>query len=201
MEKTKKTKKINKAVKTVKKEKDSAKVFETPVTEVMSCVKKFLEKEKFRYVENKDESYEIIIQGDNLMLQLVYYVYRNHLILRVPHFIRNVDVMRPKLIFSINRAMEEILDIRFEVGEEGKSISAICQLLLEDALPTERQLRFLTMLIMNVTDDYYPKFMQALYGSEGSKSFEAELEHEINEAIDESEDDLPGIYKKTLKIN
>jgi hypothetical protein len=177
---------------------------ETPevnVSDVMNIVKKFLDKEKFKYIETEEQACEIIVQGYNLIMQLVYYVYKNHLILRIPHFIRNVDVMRPKLVFMINRFMEEILDIRFEVGEEGKSISATCQLLLEDALPTERQLRFLTMLIMNVADDYYPKFMQAIYGKEGDASFDAEMERDIGEGIDEIEEGFPGPAIKTLKIN
>lgn len=169
---------------------------------VMKSVTDYLDKEGFRYFMSENDICEILIQGTNASLQLVYYVYQNHLILRIPHFIRNVDVMRPKVIFLINQAMEEVMDIRFEIGEEGKSISAAVQHLLGRDVPTEAQLRYLTMLILNATDEYYQRFLQAIYSGTPFQHFEQAMQEDIQEGIEENEDiSITDMIGGPMKIN
>ncbi len=169
---------------------------------VMKSVTDYLDKEGFKYLMLEDKICEIVIQGDNLSIQLMYYVYNNHLILRVPHFIRNVDVMRPKVVYLMNYAMNEILDIRFEVGQEGKSISSSVQHLLGDTVPTEAQLRYLTMLIINVTDNYYQKFIQAIYSGTPFKHVADQMQEDIDEGIEETEEmSMADLIGDPLKIN
>ena len=169
---------------------------------VMKSVTDYLDKEGFKYLMLEDKICEIVIQGDNLSIQLMYYVYNNHLILRVPHFIRNVDVMRPKVVYLMNYAMNEILDIRFEVGEEGKSISSSVQHVLGNTVPTEAQLRYLTMLIINVTDNYYQKFIQAIYSGTPFKHVADEMQEDIDEGIEETEEmSMADLIGDPLKIN
>jgi hypothetical protein len=165
---------------------------------VFKRVERYLEKQNFNYSLRPNGSPEVVLHGDNLIMLVNYHFYNGHLIIRVPNFIKNVDIMRPKIMFLINQLMEETLSIRFELEAERGSISATCHHVVEDNLPTYKQLELLTMLLVSVVDDSYHKFMQAIYGPDGSKSIEATLDRELGEFTEEFDGyERPDV----LKIN
>jgi UDP-2,3-diacylglucosamine pyrophosphatase LpxH len=166
---------------------------------VFNRAEQFLKRQKFNYSIRPDGSPEVVLHGDNLIMCLNYYFYNKHLIVRVTNFIKNVDVMRPKVLFLINQLMEETLSVRFEVDAEAGAISAVCQHVVADAVPTLKQIELLTMLVVSVVDDSFHKFMQAIYGPSGHASVEAMLDREFEEFSEERD----GYERPTdlLKIN
>ena len=55
---------------------------------------------------------------------------------------------------------------------------------------------------MNIVDEYYPKFMYAIYGAEGSNSIIKALNEDMQDGIDESENmTMTEIINDPLKIN
>ena len=64
------------------------------------------------------------------------------------------------------KVTNEILDIRFELGKDGKSLSACCQHILEDGCLTRRQFDLAMMVLVHMVDDTFPRFMQLVYGQQ-----------------------------------
>lgn len=176
-------------------------------------VRSFLDNDEIRYHILEDNAVEMYMQAKNLTIQLIIYVHNNHLIFRVPGYIRNVDLNRLEILTFIMRVMNEILDIRFEVPPDGKSLSACCHHILEDGTVTRAQFDLAMMVILHIVDDTYPQFMQIIYSENSEKSDFAPMQKpdespsqsiESEDDLDTSEEneDVPLLAgKKGLKIN
>lgn len=139
-------------------------------------IQAFLDADQMRYSLISPEALELYMQGNNLTMHLVIYLHNGHLIFRIPAFIRNVELRRQEILLFIMQVTSEILDIRFEIGKDGKSLSACCQHILEDGELTRKQFDLAMMVLMHIVDDTYPRFMQLVYG------------RDINSAEEPSED-------------
>ncbi|MEW6709148.1 MAG: YbjN domain-containing protein [Candidatus Riflebacteria bacterium] len=179
----------------------------------IATVKRYLEEDRIKFSVIDEDAVEIYMQARNLTMHLLIYQHNGHLIFRVPGFIRNVELNRLEVLQLMLKIMNEILDIRFEISPDGKSLSACCHHVIEDNDITRAQFDLLMMIIMHVVDDVYPQFLQAVYaGSVKTHDFapvtpvaeqpvvrqevEPIEEPEEAEEIIEDEDE-----KKGLKIN
>jgi hypothetical protein len=126
----------------------------------------FLEHDKIRYHQLAHDAVELFMQAKNLTIQLIIYSHNSHLIFRVPGYIRNVQLNRLEVLTYLMQIMSEVLDIRYEVSPDGRSLSACCQHILEDAEITRAQFDLAMMIILHVVDDTYPKLMQLLYAGD-----------------------------------
>ncbi len=134
---------------------------------IIEEVKSYLTADKMRFSQLGEDAIELYMQGNNLTMHLVIYLHNNHLIFRVPNFIRNVELRRMDVLMFIMQVTNEILDIRFEIGKDGKSLSACCQHILEDGTLTRKQFDLAMMVLVHMVDDTFPRFMQLVYGPGG----------------------------------
>jgi hypothetical protein len=161
---------------------------------VIGAIRSFLDADQMRYHQISEEALELYMQGNNLTMHVVIYVHNSHLILRVPAFIRNVDLRRMDILLFIMQVTGEILDIRFEIGKDGRTLSACCQHILEDASVTSRQFDLAMMVLMHIVDDTYPRFMQLIYGKDSAQKDEEAVkdssaaDQQADESADEPED-------------
>lgn len=118
---------------------------------------------RFHYLGN--DGIELYMQGKNLTMQLIVYVHNNHLVLRVPGFIKNQNLQRMDVLLFIMKVMNEILNIRFEIDNEGRMLSASCQHIIEDGVVTRKQFDMAMMVLLHIVDDTYPEFMKILFGN------------------------------------
>ncbi len=181
----------------------------------IECVKDFFDQDKIRYNIIDENAIELYMQARNLTMHLMIYQHNGHLIFRVPGFIRNVELNRLDVLMFIMKIMNEILDIRFEVSADGKTLSACCHHIIEDGEITRAQFDLAMMIIMHIVDDTYPQFLQILYSNDKkAEEFapvsrtqparpQADTGNEISEEIEEpeEEDDDEKNRKKGLKIN
>ncbi len=136
---------------------------ETNVNEIISLVKTYLADAEIKYHDIAEDAVEMYMQGKNLTMHIVIYVHNSHLIFRIPGFIRNVELRRADVTHFLMQVMGDILDIRFELGKEGNSLSACCQHILEDASITRRQFDLAIMVLIHIVDDTYPHLMKLIY--------------------------------------
>jgi hypothetical protein len=151
---------------------------------IIAQVIEFLTADGIRFHLFEENSLEFFMQAKNLTMRLVIYHYNSHLIFRAPTFIRNNDLNRSDVLMLMLKLMNEFLDIRFEIAEDGKSLSASCQHVLEDSTFTKKQFDFLMMIILHVVDETYPQFMKLLYSGN--------LPDEIVPVHNVTEDQIPG---------
>jgi hypothetical protein len=147
--------------------------------ENIARVKAYLNDADIRFHDLAEDALELYMQGQNLTMHLVIYVHNNHLILRIPGFIRNVEMRRADIMQFLMQVMNDILDIRFEIGKEGNTLSACCQHILEDTLISRRQFDLAMMLLIHIVDDTYPHLMKLLYQSDFAPSQEAAVNEEL----------------------
>lgn len=133
----------------------------------MQMVRQFLKEEKIKFNEVDKDAVELYMQAKNLTIHLLIYTSNGHLIFRVPGFIRNVNLNRLEILMLVMKIMNEILDIRFEISPDGKSLSACCHHILEDGAITKSQFDLAMMIIIRLVDDTYPQFMQVIYSADG----------------------------------
>ncbi|HAE41093.1 MAG TPA: hypothetical protein DCG57_21035 [Candidatus Riflebacteria bacterium] len=131
--------------------------------QIIEQVKAYLTDAEIRFHDIADDAVELYMQGHNLTMHVVIYVHNSHLIFRVPGFIRNIDMRRPDVMQFLMQVMSDILDIRFELGKDGNSLSACCQHILEDASITRRQFDLAIMVLIHIVDDTYPHLMKLIY--------------------------------------
>ncbi len=134
--------------------------------ETLKTIKSYLDQDEMRYHTLADDAVELYMQGNNLTMHLLIYYHNGHLIFRIPAFIRNVELRRLDVLLFIMEVTNEILDIRFEIGKDGKSLSACCQHIIEDGRITRKQFDLAMMVLMHMVDDTFPRFMQIIYGHE-----------------------------------
>lgn len=141
---------------------------ETDVKEIINLVKTYLTDAEIKHHDIAEDAVEMYMQGQNLTMHVVIYVHNNHLIFRIPGFIRNVELRRADITQFLLQVMNDILDIRFELGKEGNSLSACCQHILEGASITRRQFDLAIMVLIHIVDDTYPHLMQLIYNTDSA---------------------------------
>ncbi|MDD3147313.1 MAG: hypothetical protein PHD82_08430 [Candidatus Riflebacteria bacterium] len=183
---------------------------ETTTAPVIEAIKGYLEEDSMRFSQLDEDAVELYMQGNNLTMHLIIYLHNNHLIFRVPNFIRNVELRRLDILLFIMQVTNEILDIRFEIGKDGKSLSACCQHILEDGLLTRKQFDLAMMVLVHMVDDTFPRFMQLVYGQAqppagqtDAEPVDAVSETEEAEGNDENDEFAPVVDDDeiTRKIN
>ncbi|PKL42356.1 MAG: hypothetical protein CVV41_14545 [Candidatus Riflebacteria bacterium HGW-Riflebacteria-1] len=184
------------------------------VQQIIEQVKVYLTDAEIRFHDIADDAVELYMQGHNLTMHVVIYVHNSHLIFRVPGFIRNVDMRRPDVMQFLMQVMSDILDIRFELGKDGNSLSACCQHILEDASITRRQFDLAIMVLIHIVDDTYPHLMKLIYQTDSLQTPEnSETQNDFtsepadNQSVDgdeneESDEFAPIVSdEETRKIN
>ena len=137
---------------------------------IIASVKEFLDQDNIRYNVVDENAIELYMQARNLTMHLLIYQHNGHLIFRVPGFIRNVELNRLDVLLLIMKIMNEILDIRFEISPDGKSLSACCHHIIEDGKITRAQFDLAMMIIMHIVDDAYPQFLQHIIGENAQRA-------------------------------
>ena len=162
----------------------------TNVKQIIDQIISYLDEDDARYTRLADECVELYIQANNLTFQLLIYVHNNHLIFRVPNYIRNVELRKMEILSFIMKMMNEILDIRFEISPDGQNLSASCQHILEDGQITKKQFDMAMMVTIHLVDDTYPQFMQLVYSQDDPELEMEEIEEDplIEEFEDDSEE-------------
>lgn len=157
------------------------------VLPVIRQIQAFLDADQMRYSLISPEALELYMQGNNLTMHLVIYLHNGHLIFRIPAFIRNVELRRQEILLFIMQVTSEILDIRFEIGKDGKSLSACCQHILEDGDLTRKQFDLAMMVLMHIVDDTYPRFMQLVYGNDSHSAADVPVDHDDPESLSDND--------------
>ena len=179
---------------------------------ILAQVKTYLDAAEIRYHDIADDAIELYMQGHNLTMHVVIYVHNSHLILRIPGFIRNIELYRSDIMQFLMQVMNDILDIRFEIGKDGKSLSACCQHILEDSTLTRRQFDLAFMVLIHIVDDTYPHLMKLLYRADAAMADNSPATGDFAEepeqsGIDEEDSDEGEDFAKltdseqTRKIN
>ena len=155
---------------------------------VINDIMGYLSSDNMRFNQLGEDAVELYMQGNNLTMHLVIYHHNSHLIFRVPNFIRNVELRRLEILMFIMQVTGEILDIRFEIGKDGRSLSACCQHILEDGTMTRRQFDLAMMVQVHMVDDTFPQFMKLVYSQAETGAPAAEPPEEKPEPEAEPED-------------
>ncbi len=155
---------------------------------VINDIMGYLASDNMRFNQLGEDAVELYMQGNNLTMHLVIYLHNSHLIFRVPNFIRNVELRRLEILMFIMQVTSEILDIRFEIGKDGKSLSACCQHILEDGTMTRRQFDLAMMVLVHMVDDTFPQFMKMVYSQTENSAPVAKPVEETTEPDAEPED-------------
>ena len=155
---------------------------------VINDIMGYLSSDNMRFNQLGEDAVELYMQGNNLTMHLVIYHHNSHLIFRVPNFIRNVELRRLEILMFIMQVTGEILDIRFEIGKDGRSLSACCQHILEDGTMTRRQFDLAMMVLVHMVDDTFPQFMKLVYSQAETGAPAAESPEEKPEPEAEPED-------------
>lgn len=182
--------------------------------QAIDSVCQFLEEDKIKYNRIDGDAVELYMQARNLTMHLLIYQHNGHLIFRVPAFIRNVELNRFDILKFLMKVMNEILDIRFELANDGKALSACCHHIVEDGLVTRAQFDLAMMIILHVVDDCYPQILHIIYsGGEKQPEFAPvptnapSLEKNVissekeSDQADEADEGIDDEEKKGLKIN
>jgi len=171
------------------------------VKKLVKQIKGFLDEDEVRYSMVSDNCIEVYIQAENVNLVILIYVVNDHVIVRAPDFIRNVKLRNLEVMSFMLKIMNEVLDIRLEIDEEGKSLSSCCQHIVEDNTITRKQFDFMMVVVIRVTDDIYSKMMQIVYSGESKVTFPEDQIDNLDEAdlldeLDDDFDDIDGITDK-----
>ncbi len=170
----------------------------------------FLEHDKIRYHQLAHDAVELFMQAKNLTIQLIIYSHNSHLIFRVPGYIRNVELNRLEILSYLMQIMSEVLDIRFEVSPDGRSLSACCQHILEDGEITRAQFDLAMMIILHVVDDTYPRLMQLLYTGDkpgatefAGDNFESVTDNpsQVSDLVEDEDEPEEESEEDEIKIN
>ena len=154
--------------------------------DVIKQVKDYLKDAEIKCHDVAGDAVELYMQGHNLTMHVVIYVHNSHLIFRIPGFIRNIELRRLDVMQFLMQVMSDILDIRFELGKDGRSLSACCQHILEDASITRRQFDLAMMVLIHIVDDTYPHLMKLIYKADAD--FAVSEPEEPGDFVSETED-------------
>lgn len=130
---------------------------------LVTLIKSFFKEDDVKFSVISDECLEVYIQASNVNLIILIYVSNGHVVVRAPEFIRNIDLQRMEVVQFLMKVMSDVLDIRFEISDDGKALSSSCQHIVEDGTLTKSQFDFMMMIVIRISDDIYPKLMQIVY--------------------------------------
>ncbi|HOY65580.1 MAG TPA: YbjN domain-containing protein [Candidatus Ozemobacteraceae bacterium] len=147
----------------------------------IKTVAAFLTDEGYRFQYVNEACLELYLQGKNLTMRMIIYAHNRHLVVRVPGFIRNVELRRLDVMLAVLRLMDEYFDIRFELAKDGRSLSAACTHILEDGALTKNQCMQCLMVVAYIIDDCYPSLMQLVYGGKAPEAAPEILETPASE--------------------
>lgn len=132
--------------------------------ELMKLVDQYLREEDYRFHFIADDCIEMYLQGKHLTMRMLIYSHNRHLVVRVPAFIRGVEMRRSDLLLELMGLMNEFFDIRFELSPDGHSLSAASNHIVEDGHVTKAQFMQALMVVAYMVDENYPRFLKILYG-------------------------------------
>ncbi len=125
-----------------------------------------LEEYKFQFID--ETCLEMYLQGKFLTMRMLVYGSNKHLVIRVPAFIRNVNLRRMDVLLFLMAVMNDFFDIRFELAKDGRSLSAASNFILEDGAITRKQFMQCLMVVAYLVDENYPKLMKLVFGPDGA---------------------------------
>jgi len=126
----------------------------------------FLTEENFRYHHISEDCIELFLQGRNLTMRMIVYPHHRHLVIRIPAFIRNMELRRLDVLNAIMKMMNDFFDIRFELSEDGRSLSGAINHVIDDNVLTKGQFMHCMNLLAYLIDDCYPRLMRIAMGKE-----------------------------------
>ena len=183
--------------------------------EIMKVIASYLTRDEYKYSFIADECVELFIQGKNLTMRFLIYAHNRHIVVRVPSFIRNVELRNPDLLLTLFSIMNEFFDIRFELADDGQSLSASCNHIVEDGEVTESQFNQLLMVVAYLVDENYPRLMKIIYSQNPIATERVPFEHSgyeyenedhdepelVDDEDDESEDSEPFDFSNPDRDN
>lgn len=133
---------------------------------LMKFAEEFLRAEGYRFHFLAEDCIEMYLQGKHLTMRMLIYAHNRHLVIRVPAFIRGVDMRRTDFLTELMRLMNEFFDIRFELSPDGQSLSGASNPIVEDGQITKAQFSQALMVVAYMVDEQYPRLLKILYGQE-----------------------------------
>ncbi|HNV70381.1 MAG TPA: hypothetical protein PKO06_11830, partial [Candidatus Ozemobacteraceae bacterium] len=130
---------------------------------VIKRISEYLAEERYRFAHIGDDCIELYLQGKHLTMRMIIYAHNGHLVVRVPEFIRNQNLLFPAFLRTILTVQGEYFDIRFELADDGKSLSACANHILEDNEMTRTQFNQCMTVVAFIVDQHYPLFLKVLY--------------------------------------
>lgn len=130
---------------------------------VIRRVAEFLTEERYRFARLGDDCLELYLQGKHLTMRMIIYAHNGHLVVRVPEFIRNQNLLFPEFLRTVLTVQGEFFDIRFELAEDGRSLSACANHILEGNQITKAQFNQCMTVVAFIVDQHYPIFLKVLY--------------------------------------
>jgi hypothetical protein len=160
---------------------------------LLKIIEGYLKLEEYRFHFLTEECIELYLQGTNLTMRVLVYFHNRHLIVRIPAFIRNVDLRRMEVLTHLMDIMNDYFDIRFEMGPDGRTLSASSNHIIEDGELTQKQFTQCLMVVAYLVDEHFPKLMQVIYGDKGKTPESATVaSNEPEQPVTEEESRSPG---------
>lgn len=133
---------------------------------LMKFAEEFLRAEGYRFHFLAEDCIEMYLQGKHLTMRMLIYAHNRHLVIRVPSFIRGVEMRRTDFLIELMRLMNEYFDIRFELSPDGHGLSGASNHIVEDGQITKAQFSQALMVVAYMVDEQYPRLLKILYGQE-----------------------------------
>ncbi|OIP25099.1 hypothetical protein AUK22_08395 [bacterium CG2_30_54_10] len=135
--------------------------------ELIKTVEGYLTEDGYRFHSLAEDCIEMYLQGKNLTMRMLIYAHNRHLVVRVPAFIRNVELRGTEFLLELMNLMNEYFDIRFELSADGQSLSGASNHVVEDSKLGKMQFTQVLMVVAYMVDENYPRLLKILYGQAG----------------------------------
>jgi hypothetical protein len=169
---------------------------------IFNTIVGYLTEEEYRFAQIADDCLELYLQGNHLTMRLIIYIHNRHLVVRSPAFIRNIELNRRELILLVMEIMNNFFDIRFELSEDGRSLSASANHILEDGGLTKSQFMQCLTIVAFMVDENYPKLMKAIFSEHATEEVTSPHRKPAQTAADLPLEDPTGLPpEKKRKIN
>ena len=126
----------------------------------------YLTEENYRFTVSAEDCLELHLQGRHLTMRMIIYAHNRHLVIRVPGFIRNQELRGRTFLLKVMAVMNEYFDIRFELSDDGQSLSGCSNHVFEDGTLTKAQFMQCMTVVAFIVDEQFPHLMKLLYGGE-----------------------------------
>lgn len=165
--------------------------------ELIKTIEGYLTQEGYRFHFIAEDCIEMYLQGKNLTMRMLIYAHNRHLVVRVPAFIRNVEMRRTEFLVELMDLMNEYFDIRFEMSDDGKNLSGASNHIVEDGQMSKGQFNQALMVVAYMVDEQYPRLLKILYG-QGSVPVEEPQPKNFNDEVgSEGSSDAGETQEKT----